>query len=73
MGTSGVSYGVGVDTANHDSPTFTWTTTNAYRNGFSNSRVAYLIAGTPVDLFVYVDSIKPIGVLAASLNIQQLP
>ncbi|MEO8737462.1 MAG: hypothetical protein ABI380_13100 [Edaphobacter sp.] len=70
---AGVSYGVGVDTANRDSPTFAWTTTNAYRNGFSDSRVAYFIAGTPVDLFVYVDSAKPIGVIAASLNIQQLP
>lgn len=70
---TGVNYGMGVGSVNADSPSFTWSTTTGLRNGFNSSRIAYLTAGTPVNLFVYVDSSNPIGLAGASLNIQQLP
>jgi len=70
---AGVNYGMGVGSSNVDSPTFTWSTTSSLRNGYSNTRVAYLTAGTALNLFVYVDSSSVVGLTAASLNIQQLP
>jgi hypothetical protein len=71
--TPGISYGIGVGSTNADSPTFTWSTTSGIRNGFNTTQIVYLTAGTPLSLFAYVDSPKPLGIAGASISIKQLP
>ena len=70
---AGINYGMGVGSTNADSPTFTWSTTAGVRNSFTNTRIAYLTAGTSINLFVYVDSSKGLGLAGAALNIKQIP
>jgi len=54
-----ISYGVGFDTANQDSPSFAWGTTNGAstrRHGLLNNRVLVLTAGQTLKLFAYIDA-----------------
>lgn len=67
---SGVSYGLGVGTANTDGPTFFWTTTIGSRQGAANSRFYSGTAGDQLRLFAYGDS--ALTVSAAELNIIRL-
>ena len=69
---AGISWGQGVHTSNADNPAFLWATTAGPRNGFVNSRVMQLSAGQTVSLFLYADSLTPLALASASLNIQQL-
>ena len=69
---AGISWGQGVHTSTADNPAFLWVTTAGPRNGFVNSRIMQLSAGQTVSLFLYADSLTPIALSGASLNIQQI-
>lgn len=76
--TAGVSYGLGVDTANQDGAEFGWWTTtaaansSAARQGAVNFRVYSGTAGDQLRLFAYVDSSNGLGVNSAEMNIYRI-
>lgn len=67
---SGLSYGLGLDTVNADSPGFAWTTTIATtgtaRYGHINTRMISLNVGDVLRAFYYLDGAAPI-IAAAEL------
>lgn len=52
---SGLSYGLGMDTANVDTAGFQWGIGVGNRQGLLNIRQMYLVAGDQLRLFAYVD------------------
>lgn len=67
-GGGGTSTGIGLDTANQDSPTFFWGVTNGNRHGIVNQRFAQFNAGDQIRLFSYIDGAAR-NIEAAALNI----
>jgi len=70
-----VSYGVGFDTVNQDSPAFAWgvtSTASVRRNGLLNNRVLALTAGQTLKLFTYVDQNASIGIYSAEIAVYRI-
>jgi len=65
---SSLSYGLGMDTANQDGPTFFWGQGAKNRQGLFNSRIMNLTQGARLRLFAYIDSATPVGISGAEMN-----
>jgi hypothetical protein len=65
--TSNISYGMGIDTSNGDTPAFAWTNTNSHRQGHINTRLAPFAVGDKIRLFTYIDAGSSVTVSACEL------